>query len=240
MQYPGKIIVIEGMDGAGKATQAKMLIDRCLEEGLETATFDFPQYELSTFGEMVGAYLRGEFGEATELSPYLVSLLYAGDRFEAKSAIIRALENHRLIILNRYTTANSGFQRGKFPTLEERRLYQRWLVHVEHEIFGIPREDLVIYLDVPPEEGQRLVQTKDFRGYIGSEKVDQHEKNIQFLNKAYLSFQEMINENPHWQKISCLQYGSTGPIRSREDIHKDVWLLVSDFIKSYPELKARW
>lgn len=240
MQFPGKIIVIEGMDGAGKATQAQLLIERCLKEGIQTATFDFPQYETSTFGEMVGAYLRGEFGEATELNPYLVSLLYAGDRFEARQSIVEALKNHRLVILNRYTTANSGFQRGKFHTLDERRSYQRWLIHVEHEIFQIPREDLVIYLDVRPEEGQRLVQTKDSRGYLGEQKADQHEKNLDFLNSAYLSFQEMLNDNNHWHRIACLEYGQTGPIRSRQDIHNDVWQLVSEFIKRYPELRARW
>lgn len=240
MQNSGKIIVIEGLDGAGKATQTNLLLDRCRQTGYQTETFDFPQYESSTFGEMVGASLRGEFGEATELNPYLVSLLYAGDRFEAKSAILKALENHRLIILNRYTTANSGYQRGKFKTLEERKSYQRWLVHVEHQIFGIPQEDLVIYLDIKPEESQRLVLMKDFRRYLGDEKVDQHEKNLKFLNNAYRSFQEMINDNAHWRKISCLEYGDVGPIRSREAIHEDVWQVVNRFIKSYPELKSRW
>lgn len=240
MNYSGKIIVIEGVDGSGKSTQTKLLINRCQQEGIKTFTIHFPQHGESVYGNLIDSYLRGEFGDVTKLNPYLISTLYAGDRFEAKEKLINALKTNHLIILDRYLTSNIAYQRSKIESLEERRVYLKWLRSLEHEIFQIPKEDLVIFLDLPPEESQRLMNQKSLRDYTNGQLLDQHEQNIDFLRKSYRSYLEAINEESHWQKVSCLEYGATGSLRSIDEIHEDVWRLVSEFIKRYPELRARW
>ena len=83
-QKRGKLIVIDGLDGSGKATQTKLLLAKLKKEGYKTAVTDFPQYYTAFFGKMVGRYLSGEFGKINQVSPYLASVLYALDRFEAK------------------------------------------------------------------------------------------------------------------------------------------------------------
>lgn len=240
MQYPGKIIVIEGIDGAGKSTQTKLLIQRCRSEGIKTFSIHFPQHGESVFGNLIDEYLRGEFGDVASLNPYLISTLYAGDRFEAKAKLEDALAKNHLVILDRYLTSNIAYQRSKLDTLEERRSYLTWLRNLEHQIFQIPQEDLVIFLDLPPEESQRLMNMKDLRSYTNGVVLDQIEQNSDFLKRSYRSYVEAINEENHWKKVSCLEYGTTGLLRSIDEIHEDVWQLVSDFIKRYPELRARW
>ena len=98
----GKLIVITGPDGCGKATQTKFLVEKLKQQNFTAETIDFPQYENNFFGKMVGRYLKGEFGKATEVSPYLASILYAGDRFESKSKIndLRKLQLNLKYLVN--------------------------------------------------------------------------------------------------------------------------------------------
>lgn len=119
----GKLIVIDGIDGAGKATQTKLLIERLRETGYKTATLDFPQYYNNFFGHLIGRFQNNEFGDAPTASPYLASVLYAADRWETKEKIEKWLEEGRIVILDRYASSNQIHQGGKIFDTEAKKSF---------------------------------------------------------------------------------------------------------------------
>ena len=153
----GKLIVITGIDGSGKTVQTKLIYARLLREKHAVVTTDFPQYGKTFFAEMVIKYLKGEYGSADSVSPYLAALLYAGDRWEAKEQINNWLREGRIIISNRYVCDNMAHQGGKIHAPEEKNKFIQWLDNLEHHIFGIPRPDLNILLHVPVEIAYKLI-----------------------------------------------------------------------------------
>jgi len=221
----GKLIVLEGIDGSGKKTQLDLLVRFLKKKNLPVKLADFPQYYTSFFGNLVGRYLTEEFGEADELSPYLVSLTYAGDRWEAKPQLEEWLSQGKIVVANRYTGSNSH-QAGKIPPGEARDRFLDWLDKLEYEVYGIPREDLVLFFDVPAVVGQELVEKKGARGYTGGKKHDGHEKNLGHLKNARGAYLEMVGRQDYWVKIDCLDRG--GKLKSPEDIHKEVVKVLKD------------
>ena len=117
----GFFIVIDGTDGSGKATQTKLLAEKLKKSGRKVKTIDFPQYENNFFGKMVGRYLSGEFGKSSEVSPYLASILYAGDRFEEKETIEKWLNEGFVVIADRYASSNQIHQGGKISNSAKRK-----------------------------------------------------------------------------------------------------------------------
>lgn len=126
----GKLIVIDGIDGAGKATQTKLLLERLEKRGYKTATMDFPQYYDNFFGKLIGRFQNGEFGDAPTMSPYLASVLYAADRWESKIKIENWLDEGRIVVLDRYVSANQIHQGGKISDFNEKKnflvFWKRW------------------------------------------------------------------------------------------------------------------
>lgn len=218
----GKFIVIDGSDGAGKKTQTDLLITRLKKEGREIAAYDFPQYEKTFFGQMVGRYLNGEFGEADDVDPYLASLLFAGDRWQASESIRKDLAAGKTVISNRYIQSNMGFMCAKFKTKNEQEKYLSWLEKLEFQIYGIPKPDLVIYLYVPYEISQKLVDKKTKRSYTDLRR-DIHEKNTDFLKRVEQSYLMLARTYPEWRKIDCVR---DGEIMSIEEIAKKVYRVV--------------
>ncbi len=219
----GKFIVIDGSDGAGKKTQSDILIEKLKSEGREVAFYDFPQYTETLFGKMVGRYLNGEFGEADEVSPYLASLLYAGDRFQASNNIRRDLAAGKTVISNRYIQSNMGFQTAKFNNKKEKEDFLAWLEELEYKVYGIPKADLVVYLYVPRKISQLLVDQKSKRQYTEMAR-DIHEKNDDFLDRVEQSYIWLSEKYPEWRKIDCAVDNKILPI---EDIAKKVFSIVS-------------
>lgn len=219
----GKFIVIDGTDGSGKKTQANILIKRLKKLKYETALFDFPQYYSSFFGKMVGRYLKGEFGKLADISPYLASLLYAGDRWQAKEKISQNLNEGKIVVTNRYVPSNLAYQGAKLP-LGERQKFFQWLEDLEYRLYQIPKEHLVIFLYVPVEIGQGLVDNKGHRKYLGGRKRDIHEENLSYLKKVEKLYQEFCQKRKNWQLISCTK---NGQILSREKIAEKIWDIVS-------------
>ncbi|HLC66288.1 MAG TPA: thymidylate kinase, partial [Candidatus Nanoarchaeia archaeon] len=129
----GKLIVLEGIDGSGKTTQTKMLVARLKREGYAVETIDFPQYYTTFFGKMVAQYLRGEFGALDQVSPYLAAILYAGDRFERKEQLEQWLAEGKIVIANRYVSANMGHQASKIPR-SKRAVFVQWLDQLEYGV----------------------------------------------------------------------------------------------------------
>ena len=219
----GKLIVIDGLDGSGKATQAKLLLKRLKKEGYKTAVTDFPQYYTSFFGKMVGRYLAGEFGTIRQVSPYLASVLFAADRWQAKEKMEKWLSEGRIVISNRYVSANQIHQTAKIKDRKQKERFLKWLENMEFKIFGIPRPNLLIFLNVPYQIGQRLVIKKGARGYMGGIKKDIHEASISHLTAAQKQIFNLIKKHNNWKQIDCYKGGK---LLSRQEIAELVWKVV--------------
>jgi dTMP kinase len=206
-KYKGKLIVLDGLDGSGKATQTKLLVQRLKKKRYKVAITDFPQYYSSFFGRVVGRYLSGEFGKANQVSPYLASILYALDRFEAKEKMEKWLDEGRMIVSNRYVSANQIHQAAKIKGKKEKEEFLKWLSRMEFNIFGIPRPDLILFLNVPYHIGQGLVIKKGTRGYLGGVKRDIHESSKSHLTAAQKQVFHLVKKYSKWKRIDCVKNG---------------------------------
>lgn len=202
MPKKGKFIVIEGSDGVGKKTQTGELTKLLRRVGQRVAFYDFPQYDKSFFGAMVARYLNGEFGQVGDVSPYLISLFYAGDRFEAADNIRHDLNLGKIVISNRYTQSNLAFQSAKLKVESEKKVFLEWLEELEFGIYHIPRPDLIIYLYLPYERSQEMVDKKGERRYT-DKKRDIHESNSDYLAQVEKEYLKLADDNPEWRIIDC-------------------------------------
>lgn len=213
----GKLIVIEGIDGAGKGTQAELLAHALQERGIPFVTFSFPRYE-SSFGRLIARFLNGEFGALAGIDPHFSALLYAGDRLEVKPQLEAALNSGRAVVLDRYVASNLAHQAARMPA-ERRTDFIVWLRQLEYGIYGLPTEDLVIYLRVPPAEGHRLVGLKSARNYTARTR-DLQESDVSHLKEAALVYDELARA-ANWVTIDCFE-AESGKHRRPEEIHRDV------------------
>ncbi len=202
MPKKGRFIVIEGSDGVGKKTQADLLIKMFRRIGKQVVFYDFPQYERSFFGQMVSQYLNGEFGDIDDASPRLISLLYAGDRFEAAEHIRHDLGKGKIVISNRYTQSSMAFQAAKFNVDKDKKEFLEWLEELEFGIYNIPKPDMIIYLYAPFEISQKMVDKKAKRSYT-KKKRDIHERNTEFLRRVEKEYLELAKNNSEWRTIVC-------------------------------------
>lgn len=224
----GKLIVICGMDGSGKGTQTELLVKKLTENNYNVEKTDFPQYD-NWSSEYVKRYLNGEFGTASEVGPYRGSIFYAIDRYAKSFEMQQWLQEGKIIVSNRYVSANQGHQGGKIQNKEEREKYLDWLDHLEFEMLGIPRPTINIFLHVPPEVGQKLVDQKGYRDYTQGKKRDIHESDLDHLKQAEESFLYIVDNYPEWIKIDCMKEGR---LLSIEEIHQKIWEVVQDNLRT--------
>ena len=217
------LIVLEGLDGSGKATQSQMLCDALRRAGREAMRVDFPRYN-SDSSALVKMYLAGDFGSRPEdVNPYAASCFYTVDRF----ASFRTLwgdfyRNGGAVVADRYTTSNAVHQCSKLPR-EKWDEFLAWLFDFEYNKVAIPAPDLVIYLDVEIEVSQRLMTQR----YHGQEqKKDIHEKNLAYLRHSRDAAQYCA-QNLGWRRIACSR---DGVMRTVEEIHRDVLACVEPFL----------
>ena len=213
----GKFIVIEGIDGAGKGTQTDLLARAFEQRGIPFVKFGFPRYE-SSFGRLIARFLNGEFGPLAAVDAHFSALLYAGDRLEAKPDLEAALDSGRTIVTDRYIASNLAHQAARVPA-ESRAEFISWIRQLEYGTYGLPVEDLVIYLRVPADEGHRLVGLKSARSYTAKSR-DLQESDVLHLKEAALVYDELA-QAPNWVTIECFDARS-GEHRSPEEIHRDV------------------
>jgi dTMP kinase len=183
-----KLFVIEGLDGAGKSTQIKLLKDFLLSTGLNCEYLHFPRTEVPFFGELIARFLRGEFGTLNEVNPYLVAMLYAGDRKDASDLISQWLHEGKIVILDRYTYSNIAYQCAKLIDLNKRNELMNWILKLEFEHFAIPKPDLNIFLDVPFS----FTKNKLTNSRAGSDRI--YLKGDNDIHESSLSFQEKVRE----------------------------------------------
>jgi len=225
----GKLIVLDGTDGSGKATQTKILVQQLKKTGKKVQTIDFPQYEKNFFGKMLGECLIGKYGNWVEIDPHIASVLYAADRWESSLKIKKWLEDGFCVIADRYVSSNQIHQGGKILKKTQRQEFLAWLDQMEFKILKIPRPDLVLYLDVPLEFSQKLMaQTKN----LGKKKyqkgqTDLHENNIQHLLNAKKSALKLVQEKNNWVRIDCVK---DHQLLSIEEINSLIWQAVEKII----------
>ena len=213
----GKFFVFEGIDGCGKSTQTKLLADFFTKKGYKVEKIDFPQHgERSS--AMVDDYLTGKYGSAEEVGPYVASIFYATDRYDASFKIKKWLAEGKIIVSDRYLVSNLGHQGGKLiKSKAEWRKYVKWLYNLEYGIFGIPKPDYTFILKTSPEFSLKMANVitdkkKQARrkSYLGnSGKQDIHEKDKSHLANALNSYLLAAKEFPRdFKVIECLDNGN--------------------------------
>ena len=185
-------IVLEGLDGAGKSTQIRMLREMLTARGVESEYVHFPRFDAPVYGELIARFLRGEFGSASEVNPYLVALIYAGDRADAATMIRQWLDAGKVVILDRYVYSNVGYQCAKLEAGEERDRLMQWILELEFGYNHLPKPDLSLFLDVPFSFTERKLSEQregEDRDYLQGSK-DIHEASLtlqQRVREVYLS-----------------------------------------------------
>lgn len=199
----GKLIVIEGIDGSGKATQLQLLLEHLNKKQISYASFDFPQYGKTFFGDFAGRFLNGEFGHFSRINPYLASFPYAADRWQVKDQLWKAINDKKLVICNRYTPSVI-YQAVKVKPAQ-RKNFLKWAETLEYKIFGIPKPDLVLFLYVPLVFAQILMLKKNKRNYLNGKSKDQYEESANYLQKVENMYLAMVRNNKSWVKIDCVE-----------------------------------
>jgi len=192
-------IVIEGLDGSGKSTQVAMLRERLEQKGVAYEYLHFPRLDEGIFGRLVSRFLRGEMGEIGQVDPYLVALIYAGDRADASGKIREWIGQGKLVLVDRYVYSNIAFQGAKTGGREEMLRLRDWILDLEYRYFNLPVPDMNIFLDVPFSfTKKRLTEERkgEDRRYLNGRK-DIHEQDISFQEKVrevYLEMGEHAND----------------------------------------------
>lgn len=215
----GKLIVIEGLDGSGKATQAGLLAGWLEQAGEKVRKVSFPDYE-SDSSALVKMYLAGEFGsDPGDVNAYAASSFFAVDRYASfKKDWGGFYRGGGVVIADRYTTSNAIHQCSKLPR-EQWDAYLDWLFHFEYRLLGIPAPDRVIYLQVQPEVSQKLMSVR----YHGDEsKKDIHEHNLDYMNRSHQAA-EYCAEKLSWRTVHCT---AGGAMRTVEDIQSEIQSLI--------------
>lgn len=226
----GFLIAIEGVDGSGKQTQTKELLERLKKENRRVMGISFPNYD-SPASSLVKMYLGGAFGQdAQSINAYQASTFFAADRYASwMTGPWRSVyEEGGLIIADRYTTANMLHQAGKIEDPDERQNFLSWLEEFEYGLYGIPRPDLVFYLDMPLDFQAKL--TKDRHNKIDDSLVlDIHEANKEHLKKSAEAAASVIDRFG-WHRIECVKEGS---LRSIDDIADEIFKKVLETQSGY-------
>lgn len=191
--------VIEGLDGSGKSTQLKMLRDYLDRRNVAFKYLHFPRLEEGVYGKLIARFLRGELGANEQVDPYLVALMFAGDRTDASHQIRHWMDEGYLVIVDRYVYSNIAFQCAKLSSEGERDRLRDWILDFEFGYNKLPRPDINLYLNVPFDfTRKQLKNTRDGddRAYLKGER-DIHEENLDFqeqVRQVYLSLTRHVED----------------------------------------------
>jgi dTMP kinase len=204
-----RFIVIEGLDGSGKSTQIKLLLKHLKGKNIPYQFLHFPRTESPVYGELISRFLRGEFGEMVTVHPYLVALIFAGDRNEASQTIKNWLDKGYFVLLDRYVNSNIAYQCAKLDSGRERDKLRKWIRHLEYEYNRIPQPDMSIFLDVPAGFTQEKLTANrmgDDRDYLDGQQ-DIHEDDLGFQQKVREVYLELCEKDSRFVKIDCYTEG---------------------------------
>lgn len=203
------VIVIEGLDGAGKSTQVNLLKEYLNKKDVPYKYLHFPRTEGSMFGDLVARFLRGEFGDNKTVNPYLVALIYAEDRQDAKKMLLDWIQEGNVVILDRYVYSNIAYQCAKLDDEAEKDKLKQWILELEFHYYGLPRPSLNVFFDVPfLFTSKKLTEnrTGKEREYLQGMR-DIHEEDLDFQKKVREVYLTLANE-PSFIKIDCSRNSS--------------------------------
>ena len=215
-------IVLEGLDGAGKSTQIAKLRDMFRARGVESEYLHFPRFDAPVYGELIARFLRGDLGSVESVNPYLVALLYAGDRAAAAATIRGWLSDGKVVIVDRYVYSNIGYQCAKLPRGEARNMLKDWILHTEYEEFSIPRPDLTLFLDVPfafTEKKLSESREGDDRAYLQGGK-DIHEASLDLQRSVREVYIDSAEQGDDIKVVDCST--AEGAMASPEEIFERI------------------
>lgn len=216
------LIAIEGIDGAGKGTQARQLVERLNAMGVKATGLQFPRYSETTFGGAIGDFLNGRFGSLDQVHPQLAAVLYAGDRFESRQVLENAADQNDVVILDRFTGSNLAHQSAKLDG-EERLELIKWIDHVEHVVFGLPRPSLNVLIDISSSWSRKLVSRKGERDYTDAE-ADIQESNLPYLERVRACYLTIADQRDDWQIVESLD--EKRELRTIGEINHDILELI--------------
>jgi dTMP kinase len=221
----GLLLVLEGIDGSGKGTQAARLAETAAARGYRVASFSFPLYDDNPFSRAIGAYLNGEYGGLDDVHPALSALLYACDRFHARPRLVAALEECDLVVCDRYVASNLAHQGSQLAGEERERLLQ-WLVEVEYGEFALPRPGLVVLLDAPATLARELVARKGARSYTTREAdiLESDTAHGSASREIYLD----LARREGWHVVGAT--GEDGALRGVDEIADEIWAAVEPLL----------
>ena len=227
------LFVLEGLDGAGKSTQVKML-RAYLEEKFGTLEYiHFPRYDAPVFGDLIGKFLRGGFGAIDQVHPQLVALLFAEDRHEAAPVMCEALDAGKAVLLDRYVYSNIAYQCAKLSDAGEAESLRDWIFDTEYRHFRLPQPDLNLFLDVPVSfvEASLAAQREgEDRSYLEGGR-DIHEADIEFQKKVRGMYLAQMSRDPHFKRIDCA--GENGEMLPPDAIFERIREVVDTFLLNH-------
>lgn len=219
----GKLIVFEGTDGSGKATQSKLLLERLQREGFDCRALTFPRYGKPSAAPLE-EYLHGAYGSHPEaVNAYAASTFFAVDRYASyQQDWGKYYESGGILVADRYTTSNAVHQASKLPE-GERRAFLKWLFDFEYRLLQLPEPTLVFYLDVPTEITEKMMRCREAQT---NTTADIHEQDDGYLRACRRAAQKTAEECA-WHCIDCSQ---NGEMRNAGDIHEEIYRCVRELL----------
>ncbi|MCX8069087.1 MAG: dTMP kinase [Thermodesulfovibrionales bacterium] len=214
----GKFVVIEGPDGVGKTTQVRLLSGFLKRQCIKFKFIHFPRYKKKPYGEIISMYLRGEFGSADKVSPYLASLLYACDRKEADRQIRDVINKGIHLIADRHYLSNLAYQSVKINNIQEQDRFVRWLNELEFKINKILKPDIYLFLDAPLEfvlSQNNKLRSGVERDYL-SNGCDIHEVDRDYQSRVFNKYKTLALKMKDITVIRC--YNRNGEILKPKEI----------------------
>ncbi len=211
------LIVFEGLDASGKHTQCELFLKKLKSLELKTAFYAFPAYATKS-GKIIKKYLAGDYGGKNALPPRAIALLYALDRAQFKNKIARDLKKGRIVVCDRYVQSNL-YQAAKLPRTQ-RPTFIEWAKRLES---GMPRADAVVFLDVPPVLGRKLLKKR-------GRKIDVHEADARFQREVRREYLKAAKRTKNWAVVNCAKGGR---LASREEIAGRVWRSLAKTVSNF-------
>lgn len=216
----GKFVVIDGTDASGKATQLRLLKKRLKQESFSFKTLDFPRYYKTAWGEFIGKYQMGEFGDPQRINPYLSFIPYMLDQLIAKRDIAKWVNEGKIVLANRYFTSNFAHQAGKLPP-RQRKKFRNFLKKAGYSELGLYKPDLVLVLYVPYKIAMKLNLKKRKRRYTKGRKRDLVERHTTYQKESVREFVKVCKEEKDWVLIKCCDRG--GRLKTPGEIHEVIY-----------------
>ncbi len=220
------LIAIEGIDGAGKGTQAGRLVSSLRERGLRVDTLQFPRYSATNFGGAIGDFLNGRFGSLNQVHPQLAAVLYAGDRFESRPLLMQLMEDNDVVVLDRFVGSNLAHQSAKLDGAERTALVD-WIENIEYEVFQLPRPALTVLIDMSSQMSRELVSRKATRDYTDQE-ADLQESDLPYLERVRRCYLALAHSRLDWRTIYGLS--EDGSLRTIDDVGTEIQTVVCEHL----------